>query len=1026
MHLQSSVTLQQRFVLDKPIPDEATFVHTYRATDQATNQRVLVREYFPNGLARRSNGGREVWAVEGQDKLFAFGKTQFMKEARALRKVDHDVVAPLVDAFEAHGTAYQVLRVPKALPLARVLQKRGKPLPLKAAVQVIDTLLAALSTVHSKGLIHGALHMRQVYVTKQGAPRLVGFQTAQILTSRKAGLEDLMPAHATAPEQLHAQGKQGPWTDVYAAAALFYTLVTGATPAVPTDGTPIDLHHEAMPSALIPVLTRALAPNPQRRTRSPQKLRTALQDAFASIEGTPSASGAHTQGTSSPVAAEPEPPAVPADENPANDDEPTSGEKAEEPVEGPTPAAGSVSEELAHAADAPGAAPGPDATAKPPVAPTAPAPSAEDPMADTHPAAKPAADSTAADTTAADTTVAADATRDSTPADSTASDSTASDSTASDSTPADNMPVEGDPVEATAQPVEASSTPKPDTPGMPAEGGEASSTPEATEDTASASERPIAELPDMIVVDDPPAASAASDADAARTEPTAAPPAAEAAAPASESVGEAPGTEAEATDAPSAAADRAPEAPARDRAPAKRWVATVVGLLLLVALAGGAYFFTLDGRGGERGLQYASLTAQADSLFAAEDYALAGTFYQQARVVRPEDAHVAERLAEAEAREAQRQAEAVATHQTRGDALLARADSLLNANATREALAAYSQANEAYLEALRHRPDDAALPALINRTMEGINQTFAEREQRMEEERPDPAAVRQQLFAQYWQEGNALIEEGNFEDAERRLSQAQEFRPNDPTVEERLGAVRDSLAATSAEETFRGHMQRARSLESQQRWSEASVVYQRALNSRPGHAEALAGLTRVEDELENERRVEQQYQYLRGQGDVLSNQGRYQEALQSYRQALEHRPQSRYLQTQIAAMEEEIAKIEAEERRRNRTRADGVYVNTDTPVQLIGGLSNLYEGIRYPSAAARAGVSGRVFVQFVVTAEGTVRDAEVIRGLGAGTEEEALRVIRQASFEPATVDGQPVDAQHTLFIDFSLEDAQSE
>ena len=619
-----------------------------------------------------------------------------------------------------------------------------------------------------------------------------------------------------------------------------------------------------------------------------------------------------------------------------------------------------------------------------------------DPVAKTHPTAKPAADDTGAD------------------------DVDAEDATAEGTT------TDRDPVEATAQPVEASSTLQPDTPATPAEEGEVSPTPEATEDTASASERPISELPDMIVVDDPPEASAASAADAARTESTAEPAEAEAVAPASENVGQASGTEEDAADAPSAAADRAPEAPARDSASTKRWVATVLGLLLIVALAGGAYFFTLDGTGGEGGLQYASLTAEADSLFEAEDYALAGTFYQQARVVRPEDAHVAERLAEAEAREAQRQAEAVAVHQTRGDALLAQADSLLDANATQEALAAYSQANEAYLEALRHRPDDATLPVLINRTMEGINQTFAEREQLMEEERPDPAAVRQQLFAQYWQEGNALIEEGNFEAAERRLSQAREFRPNDPTVEERLSAVRDSLAATTAEETFRGHMKRARSLEGQQRWSEASVVYQRALNSRPENAEALAGLTRVEDELEEERRVEQQYQYLRGQGDVLSNQDRYQEALQSYRQAQEHRPQSTYLRTQIAAMQEEIAKIEAEERRRNRTREDGVYVNTDTPVQLIGGLSNLYEDIRYPSAAARANVSGRVFVQFVVTAEGTVRDAEVIRGLGAGTEEEALRVIRQASFEPATVDGQPVDTQHTLFIDFSLEDAQSE
>ncbi|NBB87454.1 MAG: TonB family protein [Bacteroidetes bacterium] len=1009
MHLQPSITLQQRFVLDKPIRDDATFVHTYRATDQATNQRVLVREYFPSGLAERSDGGREVWAADGQEELFAFGKTQFLKEARALGKVDHDVVAPLVDAFEAHGTAYQVLRLPKALPLARVLQKRGKPLPLKAAVQVIDTLLAALSAVHSKGLIHGALYPRQVYVTKKGAPRLVGFQTAQILTVRKAGQENLMPAHATAPEQRHVQGKQGPWTDVYAAAALFYTLVTGDTPAVPTDATPVDVHHEAIPPALIPVLTQALAPNPRQRTRSPQKLRTALQEAVARAQEQLADSTPDAQETPVPAGEEPSTPS--ADATPVTEDEAAETASVTSPASAPVPQERTQADGVADGDAAADTAPSTTDVPPPDVpSPAAASTPAGNPVANTHPAAKPAADDTDAEDTGADNVD---------------TEGAMADGTAADGTTADDTTADRDLVEATARPVEASSTLEPDTPAPSAEEGEVSPTPEAA---ASASERPISELPDMIVVDDPPPASAESDADDTRMESTAEPAEAEveAATPASENVEEASDTEEDATEAPSAAADRAPEAPARDRASKKRWVATVLGLLLIVALAGGAYFFTLNGTGGEGGLQYASLTAEADSLFEAEDYALAGTFYQQARVVRPEDAHVAERLAEAEARQAQRQAEAVAVHQTRGDALLAQADSLLDANATQEALAAYSQANEAYLEALRHRPDDATLPVLINRTMEGINQTFAEREQLLEEERPDPAAVRQQLFAQYWQEGNALIEEGNFEAAERRLSQAQEFRPNDPTVEERLSAVRDSIAATAAEETFRGHMQRARSLENQQRWSEASVVYQRALNSRPGNPEALAGLTRVEDALEEERRVEQQYQYLRGQGDVLSNQGRYQEALQSYRQAQEHRPQSSYLQDQIAAMEEEIAQIEAEERRRNRTREDGVYVNTDTPVQLIGGLSNLYEDIRYPSAAARAGVSGRVFVQFVVTAEGTVRDAEVIRGLGAGTEEEALRVIRQASFEPATVNGQPVDAQHTLFIDFSLEDAPSE
>lgn len=974
MHLQSSVTLQQRFVLDKPILDDGTFVHTYRATDQATNQPVLVREYFPNGLAKRSNGGRAVWARDGQEKLFAFGKTQFLKEASALRKVDHAVVAPLVDAFEAHGTAYQVLRMPKALPLARVLQKRGKPLPLKAAVQLVDTLLAALGALHSKGLIHGALSTRQVYVTKQGAPRLVGFQTAQILTSRKAGQADLMPAHPIAPEQHRVQGKQGPWTDVYAAAALFYTLVTGVAPAVPTDATPVDVDHEALPPAFLPVLTRALAPNPRQRTRSPQTLRTALQEAMAHVQKTPAEDAPDAQEAPEPETTERSSPTASAEATPAKADEAT----------------GTV-------ADAPSAP-----TADP--VPSGDATAVRDSGDEGDPAGTRDTDGQGAGAGSAEATSGED---------------TEADVTTTKGLPEDRPTADGESVEAAAPPDGASSLPQ----ASPVDVRDAAGSPEAEENRAAGSERPIAELPDMIVVDDVPAESATAETDAARPEE----PVREEPTPSAPANGqEAAHTENEAIGAPVAAADRAPEGSARQGSSATQWVATVLGLLLIVGLAGGAYFYMLGTTGGEGGLQYASLTAQADSLFEAEDYALAGTFYQQARVVRPEDTHVAERLAETQARQTQRQAEAVAEHQSRGDALLARADSLLDTNATQEALAAYSQANEAYLEALRHRPDDATLPGLIDRTMEGINQTFAEREQSLEEERPDPAAVREQLFAQYWQEGNALMEEGSFEAAERRLSQAQEFGPNDPRVEERLRAVRDSLAATTAEEAFRGHMQRARALEGQQRWSEASVVYQRALNSRPGHAEALAGLTRVEDQLEEERRVEQQYQYLRGQGDVLSNQGRYQEALQSYRQAQEHRPQSSYLQTQITAMEEEVAQIEAEERRRNRTRADGVYINTDTPVQLIGGLADLYEDIRYPSAAARAGIAGRVFVQFVVTAEGTVRDPEVIRGLGAGTDEEAVRVIRQASFEPATVDGQPVDTQHTLFIDFSLDDAPSE
>ena len=67
-------------------------------------------------------------------------------------------------------------------------------------------------------------------------------------------------------------------------------------------------------------------------------------------------------------------------------------------------------------------------------------------------------------------------------------------------------------------------------------------------------------------------------------------------------------------------------------------------------------------------------------------------------------------------------------------------------------------------------------------------------------------------------------------------------------------------------------------------------------------------------------------------------------------------------------------------------------------VELVGGLEGLIEQIEYPAEARAAGVEGRVRVQLVVLADGTVGEAFVVDGLGHGLDEEAIRVVRQARF----------------------------
>ena len=99
--------------------------------------------------------------------------------------------------------------------------------------------------------------------------------------------------------------------------------------------------------------------------------------------------------------------------------------------------------------------------------------------------------------------------------------------------------------------------------------------------------------------------------------------------------------------------------------------------------------------------------------------------------------------------------------------------------------------------------------------------------------------------------------------------------------------------------------------------------------------------------------------------------------------------------------------------------SDLVHAADELP-ELVGGLEGLAQQIQYPAEAKTAGIEGRVFVQFVVDERGGVTNAEVTRGVSPELDAEALRVVRQARFEPGTQRGEPVKVQLTLPISFKL------
>lgn len=81
----------------------------------------------------------------------------------------------------------------------------------------------------------------------------------------------------------------------------------------------------------------------------------------------------------------------------------------------------------------------------------------------------------------------------------------------------------------------------------------------------------------------------------------------------------------------------------------------------------------------------------------------------------------------------------------------------------------------------------------------------------------------------------------------------------------------------------------------------------------------------------------------------------------------------------------------------------------------------LSTNLKYPAQAREMGVEGTVIVTFVVNADGTVSHAEIIRGIGAGADEEALRVVQYSpKWTPAIQRGEMVNSRLRLPVQFKL------
>jgi TonB family protein len=102
-----------------------------------------------------------------------------------------------------------------------------------------------------------------------------------------------------------------------------------------------------------------------------------------------------------------------------------------------------------------------------------------------------------------------------------------------------------------------------------------------------------------------------------------------------------------------------------------------------------------------------------------------------------------------------------------------------------------------------------------------------------------------------------------------------------------------------------------------------------------------------------------------------------------------------------------------------------VFIVVEDRPELKGGLAAVQEALVYPKFAKKAGIEGRVFVQFVVDENGDVRNPTVTRGVHTLLDQAAVEAVKEMTFKPGKQRGQPVKVQMSLPVTFKLEDESS-
>ncbi|MEO7057427.1 MAG: protein kinase, partial [Caldimonas sp.] len=269
---------------------EGDFAIVYLARDHSLQRMVAVKEYLPVAIASRRSQSAAIVVEPGHAEDFEAGLKSFVAEARVLARFDHPSLVKAYRFWEDNGTAYMAMPFYEGPTLKTALAELGH-VPGEGELRTwLKPILNAVTVLHEGGTWHQNIGPGEIVLTPTG-PVLLGFGAASraIGTLGHGPVSTLKPGFAALEQYgIDAATAVGPWTDLYALAAVLYDAIAGAPP----QSAPERLNGDTLQplsqvaaglysTGFLAAIDAALAIRPAERCRSHDQFRAAMGDIAA-------------------------------------------------------------------------------------------------------------------------------------------------------------------------------------------------------------------------------------------------------------------------------------------------------------------------------------------------------------------------------------------------------------------------------------------------------------------------------------------------------------------------------------------------------------------------------------------------------------------------------------------------------------------------------------------------------------------------------------------------------------------------